>query len=93
MSVSSERAPDREVAPGDIAWTPLTDISEPGAYICRGSGDLVRVPPTGHAVGAPQLFDRHETHGVYVTRLSPDPFIRISLARIAAADRNLDVRF
>ena len=71
----------------------LEEITEPGAYICRDSGDLVRVTQSDAPSDDMELLKRQGTELVYVTQLSRDPFMPISLARIAAANLDMEINF
>jgi hypothetical protein len=76
-----------------ISWVPLEQVSQVGAYVCRGTGDLIRVSNSGPAGVESELIRKHHEEPVFVTLVSGDPFIPISQARIAAANRDLDVDF
>lgn len=76
-----------------ISWTLLEQVSRPGAYVCRGTGDLIRVTSSGPAEMESELIRTHHDEPLYVTRVSADPFIPISQARIAAANLDLTVDF
>ena len=76
-----------------ISWVLLEQVSQVGTYVCRGTGDLVRVPPSGPAGVEAELIRKHREEPMYVTQISADPFLPISQARIAAANLDLDVDF
>ena len=76
-----------------ISWVLLEQVSQPGAYVCRGTGDLIRVTSSGPAGMESELIRKHHDESMYVTLVSADPFIPISQARIAAANLDLDVDF
>ncbi len=76
-----------------LIWQPLGDVKEPGAYVCRESGDLLRIAPTGVASDSSELLERQETEPVYVVRIHPDPFVAISRARVLAANLDLEISF
>ena len=77
----------------DVPWKALSEISEPGAYVCRGSGDLMRVPRVGGSVGDEELAEKNDREPIEVTQISRDPFIPISKARIAAANLDVEISF
>lgn len=75
------------------AVMPFNAICEPGCYIANWTGHLLRVPsdvignggaPMLNIVGAEQLF---------VTKLSCDPFIPVTKARMLACSCDLNVNF
>jgi hypothetical protein len=77
-----------------ISWVLFEQVSQPGAYVCRGTGDLIRVTSSGPAgMESDELIRTHHDEPLYVTRISVDPFIPISQARIAAANLDLTVDF
>ncbi len=70
------------------------DIQSPGAYVTHLTGDLVRVVDAGRIASEDEaLVAKHGTEQVYVTRISSDPFIPITDARIAAANLDLEIAF
>jgi hypothetical protein len=87
----SELLPGRWLDP--ISWVLLEQVSQAGAYVCRGTGDLIRVTPMGPAGVESEVIRKHHDEAIYVTRISADPFIPISQARIAAANLDIDVDF
>ena len=65
-------------------------ITRPGCYVCNRTGRLIRVDPddpesvAGIPVGAkPEL----------VTKLSENPYLSLSQARVKAANLNIEVAF
>ena len=85
----TEPYPDQD----GLIWQPLGDVTEPGAYVCRESGDLVRIAPTGAASDSSELIERQEAEPVYVVRIHPDPFVAISRARVLAANLDVEISF
>lgn len=76
-----------------VEWNPLDEVREPGAYVCRESGDLLRIPPVGAPVGGDEMKRKIGEQQIFVTRISEDPFVPISTARIRAANMDIDVSF
>ena len=76
-----------------VSWTPLSEITKPGTYVCRDSGDLLRVLPDGPVSGDNEPTRRNETEPVFVIRLSLDPFMLITRARMEAANLDVEIRF
>ena len=85
----TEPCPDQE----GLIWQPLGDVTEPGAYVCRESGDLVRIAPTGVGSDPSELNERQKADPVYVVRIHSDPFVVISRARVLAANLDLEISF
>lgn len=72
----------------------LHEISEPGAYICHWNGDLLRVTDevVPEELSQGLQFDEGD-EPCYVTRISDNPYVPISEARLTAANLDVDIRF
>ena len=68
-------------------------ISEPGTYICNWSGHLLRIPEDGVAPGRSPLIDLVSNESLFVTKISDDPYIARTKARILAANSDVHVNF
>jgi len=71
------------------ATVPFDSINEPGCYICNWSGHLLRVPQDGIAPGRSPRMNLVGCDPLYVTKISDNPFIPVTKARLIAA--NYDV--
>ncbi|MFQ5462584.1 MAG: hypothetical protein ACE5E5_08155 [Phycisphaerae bacterium] len=76
-----------------VSWKSLDQIHEPGAYVSRSGGDLIRVPASGGSVGDAELMGKHGEEPVFVARISSDPFLPISSARMMAANLDIEIGF
>ncbi len=74
---------------GTFNQIPFQSINEPGCYICNWSGHLLRVPDDGVAPGRSPLVNIIGNEPLFVTKLSTDPYIPVTKARLLAS--NLDV--
>lgn len=72
---------------------PFTSINEPGTYICNWSGYLLRVPEDSIKPGRSPVMDLQGTEPLFVTKITDDPFVPISKARIVAANCDVAVNF
>ncbi len=72
---------------------PWSNISEPGCYVCNWSGHLLRVPEDAVKPGRSPVLDMRAKEPLFVTKLSEDPFITLTKARIVASDLDQDVNF
>ncbi|MFQ5425052.1 MAG: hypothetical protein ACE5F9_13880 [Phycisphaerae bacterium] len=72
---------------------PFEAISEPGAYICNWSGHLLRMPEDSIKPGRSPLMSIKGTGPLFVTKISHDPFVQVSKARLIAADCDVPVNF
>jgi hypothetical protein len=93
MDVNPRILPQGSRAPDHIRWISLDQIVEPGAYVCRETGDLIRVPRDGGSSGDQELLGDHSEQPRHVTRIHPDPFIPITKARFAAAELDIEIAF
>jgi hypothetical protein len=72
---------------------PFDGICDPGAYICRWSGHLLRVPED--SIG-PERAPRMSVLGqeaLMVTKIDADPFVSVTKARLLAANHDVAVNF
>ena len=83
---------DDQCAP-DVPWLSLDQVTDPGAYVCRSSGDLVRIVASGQPLGAGELLEKRDPASIFVTLVSMNPFVPITRARMEAADRDIEVNF
>lgn len=72
---------------------PFDAISDPGCYICNWTGHLLRVPPDGVKPGRSPLMSFRAHEPLFVTKISNDPFVPLSKARMLAADCDVAVNF
>ena len=77
----------------DVPWVALDQVTDAGAYVCRSTGDLVRIVASGQPLGAGELLEKGDPASIFVVQVSADPFVPITRARIEAADRDLEVNF
>lgn len=72
---------------------PFENIGEPGAYLSNWSGHLIRVPDDGYKAGRSPVIEILGKETMIVTKLSDDPFVTKTKARMLAADLDLPVNF
>ena len=72
---------------------PFEAINEAGCYVCNWSGHLIRVPEDAVKPGRSPLLSIKGTEPLFVTRLSYDPYVPLSKARMLAADCDVIVNF
>ena len=68
-------------------------IDSPGAYVCNWSGHLVRVPEDAVCPGRSPALEILGKEDLHVTRISENPFIALTKARMVASDLDLNVNF
>ena len=72
--------------------TTWDQISDPGTYVERGTGDLYRILP--EAIGsAASLGRKPGAEGIRLVKLSDDPFLTLMQARILSAEANIEPNF
>ena len=72
---------------------PWSSISEPGCYICNWSGHLLRVPEDGIAPGRSPLIDIVGREPLFVTKISNNPFVPVTKAKLLASNADVNVNF
>jgi hypothetical protein len=72
---------------------PFESIQEPGCYICNWSGHLLRVPEDGVAAGRSPLISIVGGEPLFVTKLSENPFITLTKAKMIASNLDCSVNF
>jgi len=75
------------------AQLPFEGINEPGCYICNWTGHLLRIPEDGLKAGRTPGIEMSAREPLFVTRLSDNPYLPVSKARLLAADCDVPVNF
>ncbi len=94
MTSTTQKSVNAEVQSGCVGSTvPFEAISESGAYICNWSGHLCRVPADGVAPGRSPLISIVGSEPLTVTKISDNPYITITKAKMLACNSDLNVNF
>ncbi len=72
------------------AWQ---NVTEPGAYVELGTGDLYRFPPEALIQGSSPVIRRETLEAPILVQVSRDPFITTFEARMLAAEHNVKPNF
>ena len=72
---------------------PFDKINEPGTYLCNWTGHLLRVPEDGVAPGRSPLLSIVGCEPLWATKISENPYITITKARMLASNYDLNVNF
>lgn len=72
---------------------PFESINQAGCYVCNWSGHLLRVPEDGINQSGGADLTMRGTSPLFVTKISEDPFIPVTKARLAAANSDMLVNF
>lgn len=75
------------------ATVPFEGINSPGAYICNWSGHLLRVPEDGVTPGRSPMLNIVGCEPLTVTKISENPYITITKAKLLASNFDLSVNF
>lgn len=89
MSIKTREQEPRPSA----AVIPFGEINTPGTYLSNWTGHLIRVPDDGVKQGRSPVIEILGKEPMLLTRLSEDPFIGTTKARMLAADLDLPVNF
>lgn len=69
------------------------NLNEPGCYVSNWTGHLIRVPEEALKPGHSPLIEIRGKEPIVLTKLSSDPYLAISRARMIAADMDVSVDF
>jgi len=72
---------------------PFDGINEPGAYVCNWSGHLLRVPEDGFTAGRSPVVNIVGREPLYVTKISENPYVTLTKAKLLAANFDLHVNW
>ena len=82
--------PEQRLSFVEVSWK---EVSEPGAYVERGTGDLYRIPAEGLIPGCSPAIRKESLSGSHLVQISKDPFITTLQARMLACEYNLKPNF
>ena len=86
-------APTKPTEEGWGQVVPFEAITDPGAYVCNWNGFLVRVPHDSIAPGRSPLISLLGPTQLFVTKISSNPYLPITKARLLAANLDVAVNF
>ena len=72
---------------------PFDTIQEPGCYVCNWSGHLLRVPEDGVAPGRSPMINIVGCEPLFVTKLSDNPYVTLTKAKMIACNIDCNVNF
>ena len=82
-----------QAAPGVGCTSAFDQIEGPGAYVCAWSGHLLRIPEDAVTPGRSPVLEILGKDDPHVTKISENPFVPLTKARMVASDLDLDVNF
>ena len=68
-------------------------IQGSGTYVCNYTGHLFRLPEDVFSTSGPPFFNIVSREPLFLTKISNDPFVSISAARVLACNMNVQVNF
>ncbi len=77
----------------ELEILPLDEVKGPGTYYTRATGGICRIPEEALKADHSPAFEILVDGDNRVVKLSDDPFIPLSKARLIAADADLEVNF
>ncbi len=80
-------------APGVGNTFAFDQINDPGAYVCNWSGHLIRLPEDAVTPGRSPVMEILGRDDLHVTKISENPFLPVTKARMIASDLDLEVNF
>lgn len=82
--------PEKRESFPEVSWQ---DLSEPGAYVEIGNGDLYRVPKEALLQGGSPVIEKQSAGASTLVQISRDPFITTFKARMLCAEHNIQPNF
>ena len=82
--------PQHRVALPELSWQ---DITEPGAYVERGTGDLYRIPKEALQQGSSPVIRKESSGASRFVQLSRNPYLTTIEARMLACEHNIQPNF
>jgi len=83
-------APQPQHQPMELSWE---NVSEPGAYVDVGTGELYRIPQEALLQGASPVIRKESVRPARLVQLSRNPFIITFQARMLACEHNVQPNF
>jgi len=76
-----------------VQTIPFEEVEEAGAFLSHWTGHLIRIPEDALKPGRSPIIDIRGIEPMMVTKLSDNPYITLTKARLIAADLDLEVNF
>ena len=93
MTKTNPKSEPRSSTTNRFITVEFQSISEPGTYVCNWSGHMLRVPEDGVTQGRSPMIDMSGNEPLWVTKISDDPYITRTKARLLAANWDVHVDF
>ena len=93
MSATMANASNSPTHPGVGSSYEFGQINDPGTYVCNWSGHLLRIPEDAIKPGRSPVLGLVGKEPLRATKVSDDPFVTVTKARMIACDLDLEVNF
>ncbi|MFQ5424106.1 MAG: hypothetical protein ACE5F9_09005 [Phycisphaerae bacterium] len=94
MSTTTQCTPtNNSTSTGFGTTIPFENIQQPGCYVCSWSGHLLRVPEDGVVPGRSPVLNMVGNEPLFVTKISDNPYITITKAKLVASNLDINVNF
>jgi len=90
MAETLSTKPSRRLSLPEAAWDSIT---EPGAYVEIGTGDLYRFPKEALIQGSSPVIRKESAGASRLLQLSQDPYITTFEARMLSSEHNVKPNF
>jgi hypothetical protein len=82
--------PERRGVLPEYSWE---ELSEPGTYVEKGTGNLYRIPKEALIQGACPLIHKQRLRAFRLVQLSRNPFLTTFVARLTCAEHKVKFNF
>ncbi len=72
---------------------PFSEIHEPGAWVSNQTGHLIRIPEDAVKPDRTPLIDLVSKDPLMFSKISPNPYVSLTKARMLTCDLDLPVNF
>lgn len=93
MATTLQETSTSEVSALTLMRVPFSEIREPGAYVSNLTGHLVRIPEDAVKPNRTPVIDLVSAEPLLFSKISDNPYISITKARMLACDFDLPVQF
>ncbi len=93
MTTATQTTPNFEADTCCGMKVPFENITDPGCYVCNWSGHLLRVPQDGVAPGRSPVINIVGCEPLFVTKISDNPYIPLTKAKMLACNHDINVNF
>ena len=93
MTITIKNKSTSDVSTLTAMRIPFSEIQESGAYVSNATGHLVRIPEDAVKPDRTPLIDIVANEPLVFSKISDNPFISLTKARLLSCDLDLPVNF